>query len=154
MELSLSKVDSIKMIHLNAYTIDSLGMIIPVERLMVNLGVKSMLAVMPMDEAMLKKGSYTLEFKDDIPGDVDGNITFSSVLDDHEEFGTVHLEETIQWGSPKEVIMEDRKLWTNAAPYWMYVVLTIMLVGVWANYGYTIYNLFKLKKEGEKPEYN
>lgn len=154
MELTLNEIDSLKTVHLKAYTIDSVGTMVPVNGLTVNIGVKSMLAVMPIEEARTKNGEYTFEFPDDIPGDINGNITVNSFLDDHDDYGTVNMEESVQWGSPKEVIKEEHKLWTTAAPYWMYIVLTIMLVGVWANYGYTIYNLIKLKKEGGKPEYN
>jgi hypothetical protein len=33
----------------------------------------------------------------------------------------------------------------------MYVVLTILLVGVWANYAYTVVQLLKIKKSGKAP---
>ena len=46
----------------------------------------------------------------------------------------------------------ENTLWSKAAPIWMYVVLTILLVGVWANYVYTVIHLFKINKEGKELE--
>ncbi len=47
---------------------------------------------------------------------------------------------------------DSNTLWSEAAPIWMYIVLTILLVGVWANYAYTIKNLFSISKEGKELE--
>jgi hypothetical protein len=149
LELDLTEVDSIKIVVLNAYTLDSLKRQIPVEEADVIFSVGGLFSQMPIEEATIEDGEYEFEFPTDIPGDVNGNLTVYSIIEDHEEFGNVNQKKTIKWGVfTKQYKEEKNMLWSEAAPIWMYVVLTIMLVGVWANYVYTIINLFKIKKEG------
>jgi hypothetical protein len=122
---------------------------IPVEEADVIFSVGGLFSQMPIEEATIEDGEYEFEFPTDIPGDVNGNLTVYSIIEDHEEFGNVNQKKTIKWGVfTKQYKEEKNMLWSEAAPIWMYVVLTIMLVGVWANYVYTIINLFKIKKEG------
>ena len=62
-------------------------------------------------------------------------------------------KQTIHWGAGQvndDTTGDGNKLWSEAAPVWMYVVLTILLLGVWINYLYTIIHLFKIKKEGKE----
>ena len=75
-------------------------------------------------------------------------------IEDHDDFGNVLQQKNADWGVFNELVVEDNnnKLWTDIAPIWMYVVLSILLLGVWANYIYTIFNLFKIKKEGKEIE--
>ena len=88
-----------------------------------------------------------------MPGDVNGDLTVNAVIEDHDEFGNVIQKKSVNWGVfDKEYVKVSNTLWSDAAPIWMYVVLTILLVGVWSNYIYTIRNLFKIKKEGKKLE--
>jgi hypothetical protein len=83
-------------------------------------------------------------------GNPKGDLTISSIIDDNDEYGTIIQEKTVHWGTFNKPLKHDENmLWTKAAPIWMYVVLTILLLGVWANYIYTIANLFKIKNEGD-----
>ena len=60
----------------------------------------------------------------------------------------------MKWGTTllEDPNKNDNTLWSEAAPIWMYVVLTILLVGVWANYVYTVINLVKIKKKSTELE--
>ena len=75
-------------------------------------------------------------------------------IEDHDDFGNAIQQSSADWGAfNKQTEVATNKLWTDIAPIWMYVVLSILLIGVWANYFYTIRNLFKIKKEGETIEF-
>jgi len=150
LDLELAVEDSIQMAFVTAFTIGSLGDEIEVEELDIIVGVTSMLSMMPISEETLEEGEFEMEIPEDIPGDPNGKIVVQVFGDDHDGFGTVYSEESVNWGSRKDqVLSEKNQLWTKAAPTWMYIVLTIMLLGVWANFVYTVINLQKIKKMGK-----
>jgi hypothetical protein len=147
--LDLSEVDSVRTITVNALTTDSLGVEIPVSDAFVALSVEGMLSRMPIGEELIEDGELQLEFPSGFPGNAEGNLTVFAVIDDSDTFGNVIQKQTIGWGIPQlERKQESNMLWSEVAPTWMYVVLTILLVGVWANFAYTVFHLFKIKKEG------
>jgi hypothetical protein len=133
-----------------AYTLDSIGEEVPVEELNIIVGVESLLSLMPLTEDYLEEGEYEMEIPGDIPGDHDGNLVFKVKVDESDDYGTVFASQTIDWGLRKETSqVQKNQLWTTAAPMWMYIVLTILLLGVWANFAYTVVNLRKIKKMGK-----
>ncbi|MBT8315861.1 MAG: hypothetical protein KJP26_15495 [Maribacter sp.] len=149
LELELIEIDSVKTAIVKAFTLDSLGVAIPVEEAEVFISIGGMLSKMKVNEGTIENGEYEFEMPADIPGDINGNLEVYSSIEDHDEFGDVIQKKTINWGIfNKQIKRENNTLWSEAAPIWMYAVLTILLVGVWANYVYTIINLFKIKKEG------
>lgn len=150
LEMDLVVEDSIPMVYVHAFTVDSTGEKFPVEELEFILSVEGMFSKLPLEEAVLEEGTYSFEMPSDLPGDSEGNIIVCAVVEDHEEFMNVTMKKTIDWGAfKKEPVIEKNKLWTEAAPGWMYIVLTILLVGVWANYAYTLRNLFRIRKLGK-----
>jgi hypothetical protein len=154
LELNLIEIDSVHTVQVNAFTIDSLGAEIPVPESEIIISVEGMFSKMTIAEEYIKNGEFEFEFTSDLPGDVNGNVTFYAIIEDSDEFGDVIQKESINWGSFNVQAKNDNyKLWSSLAPIWMYVVLTIMLLGVWANYIYTIINLFKIKKENVKYNY-
>ncbi len=154
LELDLVEVDSVKTILVNAFTIDSLGMRIPAIDAEIILSIEAMFSKMIIEEGTIKDGEFEFEFPTDIPGDVNGDITVYAIIEDHDEFGNVIQKKTINWGTFNKLAKIDKyALWASLAPIWMYVVLSIMLLGVWANYIYTIINLYRIKKDGVNLEY-
>ena len=151
--LKLVEIDSVKTIQVNAFTIDSSGVKIKVTETDIVVSMEAMFSKMPLAEGAIEDGEFEFKFMDDIPGDVNGDITVYAIIEDHDEFGDVIQKQTINWGASNEhTEIEKYALWASLAPIWMYVVLTIMLVGVWANYAYTILNLYIIKKEGSSLE--
>lgn len=150
LELNLTEIDSVKTVLLKAFTIDSLGVETPLEEADIIVSVKGMLSNMPIEDGEIEDGEFEYEFPTDIPGDDDGDLTVVVTIEDHEDFGNVIQEKSVNWGIHKTVPVKKVKntLWSESAPLWMYIVLTLLLVGVWANYIYTIVNLFRIKKEG------
>lgn len=151
LELSLQEIDSVKTVLVKAFTIDSLGVKTPLEEADLIISVKGMISKMKLEEGTIEDGEYEFEFPTDIPGDVNGDIMVYSIIEDNDDFGNLIQQKSINWGTFKtESVKEENTLWSEAAPIWMYIVLTILLVGVWANYVYTAINLFKIKKEGQE----
>ena len=153
LELNLREIDSVKTVLVKAYTIDSLGVEAPVEEADVIISVAGMLSKMKVEEGTIEEGEFEYEFPTDIPGDANGDLIVYAIIEDHDEFGNVVQKKSVNWGTFNKERKENKNtLWSDAAPIWMYIVLTILLVGVWANYLFTIINLFKIKKEGKQLE--
>lgn len=147
--MDLAEVDSVKIVTIDAFTTDSLGEKLPIEELDIVISIGGMLSRMPLDEVTIEEGTYEFEMPNDIPGDVNGNFQLFAFVDDHDEFGTVLSMADSDWGVFDDIVEpEKNKLWTDAAPIWMYVVLTILLVGAWANYVYAVIKLWRIKKIG------
>ncbi|MGE5357320.1 MAG: hypothetical protein ACM3PT_13900 [Deltaproteobacteria bacterium] len=150
LEIQLKTEDSMRTVVVNAYNLNDQGEKLPVETLDIALGVKGLLSDFVLDENTLENGLYEYELPEDIHGNSKGELTLFVKLDEHEDYGNVYKTTIIKNSYPNsKVIPERNKLWTQAAPVWMYVVLTIMLVGVWSNYLYSIINLIKISKMGK-----
>jgi len=153
LDLNLSEIDSVKTVSLKAFTLDSLKTKVPVEELDVVFSIGGMLSKMPLEEATLENGKYKFEFPENISGDREGNLDVFVTVDDHDDFGNLILKKNVNWGLSKEKAQIDNyTLWSDVAPIWMYVVLTLLLIGVWSNYIYSFINLLKIKKEGKEIE--
>jgi hypothetical protein len=152
LELNLEEIDSINTVFIKAFTIDSLGTKTPLEEADIIFAVKGMLSNMPIHEGYITDGEYEFEFPTDIPGDEHGNVTVIAMIKDSDDFATVFQEKTVAWGFHEfeKIVNSKNTLWSEAAPIWMYIVLTILLVGVWANFLYTIINLYRIKKAGQQ----
>lgn len=150
LDLNLSVIDSVKTVALTAFTIDSLGVKTPVSDVYITTYLKAMLSKKIINEGAVSDGVYTFDMTQSFAGDTKGNLTISSIIADNDEYGNIIQEKTVHWGTfNKQLKPDENMLWTKAAPIWMYVVLTILLLGVWINYIYTIVNLFKIKNEGD-----
>lgn len=153
LKLNLEEIDSVKTVAVNAYTLDSLGNKYPIEEAEIKFFVGGMLSKLKINEGTISEGEYEFEMPTDIPGDIQKNLTVYAIIDDNDDFGNLIQKQDINWGVfDKQIEQEENKLWSEAAPIWMYIVLTILLVGVWANYMYTIIYLFKIKKESKNIE--
>jgi hypothetical protein len=152
LELNLEEIDSVKTVVLNAYTLDSLKTKIPLEATSIKFAVGGFISDLPIQEGTVEGGEYQFQFPENISGDKNGTIAVIASILDSDEFGNVIQKKNVNWGINKEIEIESNKLWSEVAPIWMYIVLSILLVGVWANYAYSINNLFKIKKEGKALE--
>ncbi len=148
LELNLEEIDSVKTVLLNAYTLDSLNTKIPLEETEIKFSIPGFISNRPIQQGTIENGEFQFEFPENIFGDINGNVDVIASILDNDEFGNVIQRKNIHWGINKKIETESYKLWSKVAPIWMYVVLSILLLGVWANYVYSIINLFKIKKEG------
>ncbi len=154
LEMELSLVDSIKTVSLRAYSIVD-GEEVPVPDEDVYVYVKRMFRDLPLGEDFLDEdGEFFTEIPDDIPGDVEGNIEIIGRFNDHYLFGTVEDRQTIQWGVPTQYdfAVSQRTLWTQIAPLWMIITLSVLLAGVWGHYIFVVFQLFRLRRIARKEE--
>jgi len=149
MELDLKEIDSVRTVIVTAFTIDSLGVKNKADNIDIFISVGAMISNMKLEEATIENGTYAYEFPTDIPGNVDRNIDVYTTIDDHDDYGTVVQKNNATWGvyTVKEK-NADNTLWSSLAPLWMYVVLGILLGGIWINFIFTLLELKKIKKEG------
>ncbi|WP_338357855.1 hypothetical protein [Yeosuana marina] len=152
LELNLKEIDSVKTVILNAYTLDSLQTKIPIDETEIVFSIGGMISNMPIKREFVSDGAFKFEFPEHISGDKNGNVDVFASIIDNDNYGNVIQKKNIDWGINKQITHETNKLWSEAAPIWMYVVLSILLIGVWANYAYSIKNLFDIKKEGKELE--
>jgi hypothetical protein len=154
LDMELSLVDSVKTVSLRAYSFVD-GEEVPVADEDVYIYVKRMFKDLPLAEDFLdENGDYITEIPDDIPGDAEGNIEIIARFNDHYLFGTVEKTQTIQWGVPTQYdfAVSQRTLWTQIAPLWMIITLSVLLAGVWGHYLFVIFQLFKLRRIARKEE--
>jgi hypothetical protein len=151
LELNLKEIDTVKTVLVRAYTKDSMDVETPVEGVNIIVSVGGMFSKMKLEEVIIEGGEFEFEFPADIPGDVNGDVIVYSTIQDNDDFGNVVQNKSVNWGVFKNNnVIEHNQLWSEAGPLWMYIVLTILLVGVWANYLYTVIFLFKINKEGKQ----
>lgn len=154
LEMSLDLVDSVRTVSLKAYT-ETDGEQVPVAGEDVYVYVSRMFSDLPVGEDFLgENGEYTTEIPADIPGDAKGNIEIVARFNDHYLFGTVEKRQIVQWGVPADYDFKipRRTLWTQIAPLWMIITLSIMLTGVWSHYIYVIIQLIRLRRIARKEE--
>ena len=152
LDMSLELEDSVKTVRLRAWMlIDDEKVPVADEDVYVYVG--RMFRDLPLGEDFLdEKGELRVKVPDDIPGDPEGNIEIIARFNDHYLFGTVENRQVEQWGVPTfyDTVMAERTLWTQIAPVWMIVTLTILLVGVWGHYVYVIISLIRIRRLGKK----
>jgi hypothetical protein len=149
LEIEINKEDSIRTVVVNAYSMENGGEKQEIESLDIVIGVKGMLSKLVLDESTLEGGVYEYELPDDIHGNSEGMLTIFVKVDEHADFGNVIKTTTIKdIPAVNKPVTERNKLWTDAAPIWMYVVLTLLLLIVWSNYLIAIINLIKIHKIG------
>ncbi len=149
LEIQAEEIDSIKTVLVRAFAMDSTNQRVPQDDVDLRISVRGMLSDFIVEEGSTEDGIFEIEFPDDIPGDVNGDFTMVAFVEDSDDYGNVEYTLVSDWGVFDDIPQkENNELWTEVAPMWMYVILTIMLVGVWANYLYTIINIRKIKRLG------
>jgi hypothetical protein len=153
-ELKLEVLDSVKTVTVKATkigknneTIALAGqdIVVSVKRLYSNLKI----GTITLDES----GSGSTEYKT-LPGDSAGNIKIIARIDGSEVYATVEKSQEINWGTKVSYNFTStkRELWTNEAPLWMAITLSIFLLGVAYHLGRVFIKMRKIKKMGEEYE--
>jgi hypothetical protein len=151
--LKLEEVDSVRTIMAQLTTLSSKSDTIPVNGIVIGFYVPRMFSFLKIgEETTDDEGKVTLEFPNDLPGNSDSTITVYARLDDNEVYSNVEVNKIARWGVPiiHRIPESHRTLWTEIAPLWMIVTLSIMLLGVWGHYIYVIIQLFLIKLESKK----
>lgn len=147
---------SSRSVTITAYTIVD-GEQLPVTDEEVSVVVPRMFSMLPVGSASLDEtGQATIDFPEGIPGDNEGNLTIVGGFRNHWQYATVEKSVVASWGVPAshDVAETNRELWTQIAPTWMIITLTIMLLGVWGHYLYAIISLVRIGRIGRRIKSN
>jgi len=146
-------IDSLRYIQVFAAYKDKKGDTIPLSGETVNVYTPRLFNNLNIGEIIIEEnGIGRIEFPHDFVGDTVGNILIITKIEDHDLFGNVSSQASVNWAIPKHYIDPEkprRELWTPIAPIWMIVTLIIMLTGVWAHYIYTIIQLLKIRQSSK-----
>jgi hypothetical protein len=154
LEVTFAEPDSVKTVSVKAYTIEN-GKETPVKGEPVLVYVPRMFSLLQIGEISLDdNGTGTLEFPSDLPGDKDGNLTAITRFEENATFGNVEKQENLKWGIPTDYSQPSthRALWTKTAPKWMIYTLSILLIGVWGHYMFTVISLIRIRMDAKKQE--
>ncbi len=132
----------------------------PVPDVEVKVGVQRMGGILSAgDEDMYTTDSSGVVAVDlaklDLPGDAKGNYTLAARIDDHETLGNMLFEKTVPWGTNKVVdkgFFEQRALWSTSmrSPYWLLMMASAIVIGVWSTLIYLVFQIFRIKKLGRQ----
>jgi hypothetical protein len=154
LEVAYTEPDSVKTVSVKAYTIEN-GKEIPVKGEPVLVYVPRMFSLLQIGEISLDdNGTGTLEFPSDLPGDKEGNLIAITKFEENATFGNVEKQTNLKWGIPTDYSQPSthRALWTKTAPKWMIYTLSILLIGVWGHYLFTIISLIRIRMDSKKQE--
>jgi hypothetical protein len=152
LDLLLTKVDSIRTLTVKAFVNEN-GTEKPVSGEVVKVYVPRMFSNLQISELTLDdKGTATVEFPSDLPGDKDGKLTIISKFEENATFGNVEKREELNWGLPTDysVPKTHRALWTKTAPKWMIYTLSVLLIGVWGHYLFALISLIRIKTDAKR----
>jgi hypothetical protein len=143
--------DGSRSVTLKGYTVTE-GEIVNLSGEEVYLFVPRMFSLLQVGSGILEDGTVTISFPDDIPGDAEGNLAVIGRFHEHWQYGNVERKIISDWGVPAshEVAESYRALWTQIAPRWMIVTLTILLLGVWGHYIFAIVSLVRIRRLAKK----
>ncbi len=153
--MNLHEKDSVRTVNIRLLSLNEKGDSVPVTGQKVNTYVERMLSLLKIsEESTDDKGMVVFEFPRDLPGEANGAVLVTAKLEDNETYGNVEVKESKEWGIPVDhsIVEAHRALWTQIAPVWMIVTLSILLTGVWGHYIYVIVQLVLIKREGNKPK--
>jgi hypothetical protein len=148
-------VDSVKTVYVTATEMDMDGNPVPVDGLIMYVGVQRLYSILPIAEIYSSdEGVYSVEFPNDIPGDSTGTLEVVARIEDNEFYGSVYKRSNVEWGIPVSYELESfhRKLWTEEAPLWMIISVFIILMGAWFHFFYSIYKVSRIKKVVDLPQ--
>jgi len=153
LKMSLNLIDSIKTITVCAFLPGNNHDSIPLAGEPVNIYVSRMFSLLKIGEGTFDdQGRFTVEFPADLPGEADGTVNIIARIEDNEKYANIEASQSYPWGVPSMhgLAGSHRALWTEIAPMWMVITLTILLLGVWGHYIYVILQLFLIKRESKK----
>jgi len=154
LKMSLDLIDSVKTVIVWAFlpgtgNNDS----IPLAGESVSVYVDRMFSALKIGEGSFDDlGRFTCEFPADLPGVADGTVQIIARIEENEQYANIETVQKYPWGVPSMhgPTGSHRALWTEIAPMWMIVTLTILLLGVWGHYIYVIIQLILIRRESKK----
>ena len=99
------------------------------------------------------EGVVIFDFPKDLPGDKKGIVDLVVKVSD-DNYGEIESPHKLRIGIPTDIpsLTHERAMWNTTwkAPIWLMIVYTSCVLVVLSCFGYIFYNLFKIKKAGNK----
>jgi hypothetical protein len=153
LKMSLNLIDSVKTVTVWAFLPGNNHDSIPLAGEPVSVYVNRMFSKLNIGEGSFDdQGRFTVEFPADLPGEADGTLQIIARIEDNAKYASIEASQSYPWGVPSMhgPTGSHRALWTEIAPMWMVITLTILLSGVWGHYIYVIIQLILIKRESKK----
>jgi hypothetical protein len=153
LKMRLNLIDSVKTVSVWAFLPGNKQDSIPLAGEPVNIYVSRLFSLLKIGEGSFDdQGRFTVEFPADLPGEADGTVQIIARIEDNAQYANIETAQSYPWGVPSMhgLYGSHRALWTEIAPLWMIITLTILLLGVWGHYIYVIFQLILIKRESKK----
>ena len=151
--LKTEVIDSVNTVYVSLTGWNEEGEATPIADADIYFYVPRMYSLLPVTEAYTnEEGEDEIEFPNDIPGGPAGELKVIGRLEEYEEFGTIETYSETNWGVPVNQNDDNmpRALTSTNAPLWMVITFIILMTGVWGDYLWIVYNLFRIKGLQEK----
>lgn len=151
LRMTAEVIDSVYIAAVVVYDLIT-GEEVPVPEATVGLYVKRSFRPLPIGEATTdENGEAVFEIPYGLPGNDKGLITLIAKVDEHELFGNLEASLDKPWGTPvsSKISSAPRALWSTRPPLWMLITFIILITTVWGHYIVIIFELFRLRKEGD-----
>ena len=152
-----------KQIYVHVSETDSTGNDIPQKNVNMKILVDRPLSPLPIkdvfstpdDDGNLSsdaEGNIYMNFPDDLPGDVDGNLKILIKIVEDDDYGTVEVADIKQWGVPTVIndLTLKRSLWASSAnaPVSLLIFINALILAVWGIIFYIVFKIFHIRKIG------
>ena len=149
--LEITPVKEDSLLTINVKLIDlSTGTETPVTETELGIYVKRLFNPLKIGEGTTDEaGEASIEIPNDLPGDVNGNLTFIAKVLENEDYGNLETSVVQKWGQPvsNEMKALPRALWSPHPPMWMLITFIVLMGTVWGHYIVIIYELIRLRGE-------
>lgn len=150
---SFDIIDSVKVLTVSTFEIDTIGNRKLIGGIEVNIGVERLYSTLYLQEIETnEEGIGKMEFPNDIPGDSIGAINVIIKIDDDDNYGTITKSEKVNWGTTVDYsdLLIGRSLFGDEAPLWMIISVAVILIGAWYHFMLAIFKVFRIKKMAQK----
>lgn len=150
-KLDAHQIDTVKMLYVDAYSIEADGSQIPFTDGEIGIYIQGMFSRLPLEPIWMENGHGEIEFPNDIIGDPLGKVKIYAAVLEHDEYGNVEDGLMRIWGlGYRHANIIGRELWTSEAPWWMVITLLIMITGVWGHYIFAMTQLARVGRIGKE----
>lgn len=147
--LKTETIDSVNTVTVAVNSWNEKGEVVPFKEGEVKVYVPRMFSLLPIGDITTdEEGNGELKFPSDLPGGVNGELTITARIEEHESFANAEAAVPVTWGlkHDPQATKLPRALWSPDAPLWMVITFVILMVGVWYHYGLIVYELIQVHR--------
>ena len=126
----------------------------PIAEATVSVYIKRMFSSLKIGEGETdEEGMVEIDFPEGLPGDENGHLEISVLIEETEEYGNLKATLGKKWGTSVSYDIQKlpRALWSPHPPAWMIISFFILMGTVWIHYMIIVINLYRIKSEKPEP---